>query len=220
MATWIAHMRIAEHFMKMHPELNNKTFLVGNIGPDCGVPNEDWSRFTPDTNITHWKTGEKKSTIDAEGFRQSYLQQEKDEKYPFYLGYYFHLLTDIEWTKLYDRKMQEPLYEKGLAADKNFIWTAKKDWYGQDHVYLQTHKDSVFHREFSIIDDFPNIYFDFYPDNAFTRQVKYITEFYLSANEDPDRDFPFLSKEEMNDFVNSAIKTLEDAANANGLIEI
>jgi len=49
MATWITHMRIAEHFMKRYKELNNAIFLVGNLGPDCGVPNEDWSIFTPET---------------------------------------------------------------------------------------------------------------------------------------------------------------------------
>jgi len=85
MATWIAHMRIAEYFMDNYASLNNTAFLVGNIGPDCGVPNNDWSQFTPDGNITHWKTGDK-STIDAEGFRRIYLQA-KYEKYPFFMGY-------------------------------------------------------------------------------------------------------------------------------------
>lgn len=207
MATWIAHMRIAEYFMQNNSLLNNEMFLVGNIGPDCGVPNEDWSHFTPDTSITHWKTGEKKTTIDADGFKQSYLQS-KDEKYPFYLGYYFHLVTDIEWAKLFERKKQEPLYADGLNADSKFIWTIKKDWYGQDHVYLQEHKESIFFTEFSKIDEFPNVYFDFYPDNAFTRQIKYITNFYLQANENPNRLFPFLSKSEMDDFVRNTINVL------------
>ena len=39
-------MRIAEHFMNINTNLNNKEFFVGNIGPDCGVPNEDWSQIT------------------------------------------------------------------------------------------------------------------------------------------------------------------------------
>lgn len=68
MATWVAHMRIANHFMKTHEHLNNIQFLAGNIGPDCGVPNEDWSRFTPDKTMTHWqKAGH--DTIDADGFK-------------------------------------------------------------------------------------------------------------------------------------------------------
>ena len=51
MATWIAHMRIAEHFMKKDAALDNALFLVGNIGPDCGVPNEDWSVLRPISSL-------------------------------------------------------------------------------------------------------------------------------------------------------------------------
>lgn len=206
MATWIAHMRIAEYFMHRYEQLNNAEFLVGNIGPDCGVPNEDWSAFTPDKKVTHWMTGGGKD-IDADDFWEKYLRS-KDGRYPFYLGYYFHLLTDIEWSKLYDRKKLEPIYADGLNSDKGFIWTIKKDWYGQDHLYLQRNPDSVFFSVFAKIAEFPNVYFDFYPANAFIRQVKYITDFYLSADENPERDFPYLSKEEMDDFVEHTIGKL------------
>jgi len=210
MATWIAHMRIAEHFMETYAALNNIQFLVGNIGPDCGVPNEDWSSFTPDTSISHWqRSSNSKTTIDAEDFKHNYLTKATcDDKYPFYMGYYFHLLADIEWSGLFHRKKQEPVYSEGLCIDSDFIWTIKKDWYGQDHVYLQEHKNSVFYRIFSKIDEFPNEYFDFYPDNAFIRQIKYITEFYLNAKEDPNREFPYLSKKEMDIYVNEAIETI------------
>ena len=33
MATWIAHMRIAEHIMNLDEKLNNNEFLVGNLAP-------------------------------------------------------------------------------------------------------------------------------------------------------------------------------------------
>ena len=71
MATWIAHMRIAEYFMNHNEHLNNNEFLVGNLGPDCGVPNEDWSKFTPDNKVTHWKLDGK--NIDAEDFKNKYV---------------------------------------------------------------------------------------------------------------------------------------------------
>jgi len=117
------------------------------------------------------------------------------------------LLTDIEWNKLYEKKKSEPIYAEGLNADKNFIWTIKKDWYGQDRVYLQENKESVFFTKFSQINEFPNVYFDFYPDVAFIRQIKYITNWYLSEfeNENPNRPFPFLSKDEMDNFINNTI---------------
>ena len=213
MATWIAHIRIAEHFMNKYDELNNTTFLVGNFGPDCGVPNEDWSKFTPDGHMTHWKTDGK--TINAEGFKEAHMQV-KDEKYPFYLGYYFHLLTDIEWNKWFERKRKEPVCAEGLETDKKFIWTIKKDWYGQDRLYLQGHRDSVFFTKFVKIDDFPNKYLEYYPDNAFTRQVKYISSWYMEGfeSENPDREFPFLSKAEMDNFVESTILILEEMYSA------
>jgi hypothetical protein len=208
MATWVSHMRIAEHFMKKDERLNNVRFLVGNIGPDCGVPNEDWSAFTPDTNVTHWQTAGK-DTIDADDFRSKYLKTH-DEKYPFYLGYYFHLLTDRAWSGFFKRKKEEPAYAEGLSRDKNFIWTIKKDWYGQDHLFLRDHSDFVFYRLFAKIDAFPNEYFDFYPDNAFTDRIKYITGFYLSSHEDPDRVFTYLTKQEMDGFVEATIHDIEN----------
>jgi len=211
MATWISHMRIADYFMKHYPELNNIQFLVGNIGPDCGVPNEDWSVFTPSTQITHWNKGELKSEIDVEGFKKAYLQN-KDEKYPFYLGYYFHLLTDIEWSKFISIKKNEPLYAEGMEIDKvKFIWTAKKDWYGLDHVFLQEHGDFVFFTHFSKINEFPNLYLDYYSNDAFIRQIKYITEFYFNGikEEDPNREFIYMSKDEMNNFVESTIDIIK-----------
>lgn len=206
MATWIAHMRIAEAFMEKYPVLCNDEFLVGNIGPDCGVPNEDWSSFTPDKYISHWMPDKK--NIDAEDFRKRYLAGDTSE--PFLTGYYFHLLADIEWGKLYARKRGEKIYAEGLARDPNFIWTIKKDWYGQDHLYLKRNPGHVFFTRFVKISEFENRFFDFYPPEAFTRQIHYISGFYQSAEEDESRKFPFLRKEEMDGFVESAVIEIED----------
>jgi len=206
MATWIAHMRIAEHFMKNEERLNNNEFLVGNIGPDCGVPNEDWSEFTPDTQFTHWKLDGK--NIDAEDFRVKYINA-GNEVNPFFIGYYFHLLTDIAWEMFYSKKALEPIYYVGLNADAQFIWTIKNDWYGQDHLYLERNPESIFFRNFQHIHEFDNVYINIFPKDAFTKRVKYITDFYLSTKEVVDRDFPFLSKDEMDSFVIDTIAYLE-----------
>jgi len=207
MATWIAHMRVAECLMRNHPELDNDDFLVGNIGPDCGVPNEDWSAFTPDKQVSHWMTDGK--NIDAADFLRQYKPLMASN--PFYTGYYFHLLTDIEWSKLFLRKKLEPLHAEGFAKDKGFIWTIKKDWYGQDHLYVKANPQSIFHTRFARIQQFNNTYFDFYPANAFTRQIKYITNFYQTAEEDGSRPFPYLSKAEMDAFVAETAAAIEKA---------
>lgn len=67
MATWITHFRIAENILKVREDLDTEAFVVGNIGPDSGVPNEDWSNFDPPKIITHWYCKNDKS-INSEGF--------------------------------------------------------------------------------------------------------------------------------------------------------
>lgn len=54
MGTWISHLRIAENFLVEHPELDHTLFTIGNLAPDSGVPNEDWSQFDPPKEQTHF----------------------------------------------------------------------------------------------------------------------------------------------------------------------
>ncbi len=205
MATWIAHLRIAEELARRNPDLDDDRFYVGNIGPDCGVPNADWSAFTPDTAVSHWKVS---GTIDADGFRQAHLDAEPaGPRRLFYLGYWVHLVTDILWGEFLTEKKKTPAYAP-LKEDRNFIWTIKKDWYGHDVLYLRAHPESVFFRRFAPIESFPNEYLDYYPADAFSRQIQYITGYYLNYAEPLDRPFPFLSLQEMDDFVAGAADQL------------
>ena len=207
MASWIAHMRVAAHFMRLYPELNNKEFLVGNIAPDGGVPNPGGVTFTPDKRVTHFHTSDS-LRYDVRRFSDEYLRG-RDERYSFYMGYLFHLLTDRSFSQWYACKKKEPLYAEGLARDPKFIWEIKRDWYGQDCLYLQSHPEFVFFTLFAPIESFPNVYFDFFPPEAFTWHVRRITDFFLEKKEDPGRDFPYLSKEEMDGIVRDAIEAIE-----------
>jgi len=99
LATWGLHIRIAEKVLFRNKDLDIESFLVGNIGPDCGVPNEDRSAFSPPTEISHWKTGINKS-INPDEFVCEHLKKifnDHKEK-SFLLGYYSHLLTDVEFS--------------------------------------------------------------------------------------------------------------------------
>ena len=40
MATWIAHLRIAENLLELIPNLDAGQFAIGNIAPDAGIPDE------------------------------------------------------------------------------------------------------------------------------------------------------------------------------------
>ena len=109
-------------------------------------------------------------------------------------------------------KKKEPVYAADLAKDEGFIGTVKKDWYGQDHVYLQEHPESVFFGIFSKIESFENVFLDYFPQDAFIRQIQHITNFYLTGEEDKNRDFPYLSKKEMDRFLEETVRVIEDLA--------
>ena len=206
MATWIAHLRIAEHFMNKYPKLNCDEFLVGNIAPDCGVLDEN-GMFTPSKKITHWLTED--IVMDAEGFRAKHLDLD-DLRCNFYLGYYFHLITDNEWMKLYRKKMLEPAYVEGFKKYTDFTTIMKEDWYGQDQLYLMRNPGCVFFTRFTHIEKIDNIYFEDFGFDIFTNKVKEIAEYYLNAQEDENREFKYLSKMEMDLFVENTISLLDE----------
>jgi hypothetical protein len=45
MASWIVHLRVTDKLLDQIPDLSPVEFVIGNIAPDSGVPNEDWSAF-------------------------------------------------------------------------------------------------------------------------------------------------------------------------------
>ncbi len=204
MATWIAHLRIADNLNKKITIQNRIPFIIGNIGPDCGVPNEDWSKFDPPADISHWRN-DKTREIEHEDFYTKYCSKNYDD---FYLGYYVHLLTDDLWGKLvYKKKKIE--YAEEMKNDSNFIWTMKDDWYDLDKKYLN---DSILesYELFRNVKEFPNIYFDFYPANAFIRQIGYISSFYESRDRHLIKEYKYLFESEMDDFVDQATKEIEE----------
>lgn len=212
MATWIAHLRIAENLLNKY-DFEIKPFLVGNIAPDSGVPNEDWSEFNPPKNITHWTN--KDGRIEPEIFFDKYIRHqnftENKHKYSFLMGYYFHLIADTEWLKMHNKKKDELSYKEKLKKDPNFIWTIKKDWYGLDFKYLKDNPTSMFFEEFIHIVDIKD-YLDYFPDGAFERQTKYIINYYLNGKPNLDRPFIYLTEGNMDEYVLNTTKVIEKVA--------
>ncbi|WIV11531.1 hypothetical protein [Proteiniborus sp. MB09-C3] len=210
MATWIAHLRVAENILKKY-KFEVEPFLVGNIGPDSGVPNEDWSQFDPPKKITHWKDEEGK--INADAFYEEYIRDDKlsdnRERNSFLIGYYFHLIADIEWDKIVKRLKENLIYKERLENDPSFIWTVKEDWYGLDFKYLNENLESVFFKKFIHIQDVPD-YLDYFPKGAIEKQTKYIRDYYLNEKPDFNREFEYLTKEEMDNYVVSTTKIIEE----------
>ena len=60
MASWIIHLRIADELLRHLGPVDETAFIFGNLAPDSGVPNEDWSAFYPPTSVSHFKRKKKK----------------------------------------------------------------------------------------------------------------------------------------------------------------
>lgn len=210
MATWGLHIRIAEGLLNRGYDFDEESFLVGNIGPDCGMPNEDWSKFEPPTEVSHWSDKGKKN-IFADKFYNAYLDKEVNDRKEksFLFGYYTHLLTDIEFKKLVSKKQKEDINYQRLKTDKKFIWTIKEDWYDLDHLYFRDNPESIFFRVFQNIKHFPD-YLDYYPKGAIIQRIKYITEFYQNPSENLDREYKYLTKEEMNSFLDKTLDFIDN----------
>ena len=80
MGTWISHLRIAENLLSHFPELDEVTFAFGNLSPDSGIPNADWTEFDPPKEITHFlRTGEGEGEIHDLVYYEQYLLNIKPE---------------------------------------------------------------------------------------------------------------------------------------------
>lgn len=211
MATWMVHFRIAENLLNLGITTTENEFVVGNIGPDCGLPDKESNSFVPPKQITHFKVDNK---INASSFIEQYLERDDinfmNPKFSFYLGYYVHLLTDLEWSKLHAEKKKEPIYQKILGT-ADYASIIKRDWYGVDFVYLKENNDNIFNRVFQSIKEFPD-YLDFFPANQISIQINRITEFYLGSSFnfvlDPTYKFEYLTPDEADHFVEAATKKI------------
>ena len=205
MASWMVHLRIADILLDRIPDLCPTEFIVGNIAPDSGVPNADWSVFTPSTTISHFRTPRHKKA-DPICFAQKYFTTQQcnaymPDEFSFYLGYLVHLMTDVAWSNniLYPAKER---FADEWAADSNAcIWRMKEDWYDLDFMYLRDHPNF---RAFRIYQDaigFENRFMEEFATDAFENRRQYITGFYLAGKDSLDRHYPYLTKDEMDSFV-------------------
>lgn len=207
MATWVTHFRIAEEFIKRNLPVSKIDFLVGSVGPDCGLIGDDGSPVPP-KEITHFMI---ENNINAESFYKQYLADKIDTLSPkesYYIGYYFHLLTDEEWIKFTDHKKNEKVFENILNTPQ-YTPLVKKDWYGLDFLYLSKNKESIFFTDFQHIEEFPE-YLNFYPSGQTIKQIKNITRFYHSSSISKDHEFIYLTPIEIDFFVKNTILLLKE----------
>ena len=215
MASWMVHLRIADRLLDRISGLSPVEFIMGNIAPDSGIPNEDWTAFKPSTKISHFRTdnGTAKKEIDLNGYIARYFTPEHrkgyDEKaYSFFLGYYVHLLTDCLWSDQIATPTQQR-FSSLFAENRSRAWElVKNDWYDLDFLYLKKHPGFRAFRVYLGAVGFRNTYMDIFSEDAFDNRREYITNFYLQENYGLDRAYPYLTEAEVEGFVNRAVDSI------------
>jgi len=215
MASWIVHLRIAENLLQLIDGLEAGKFAVGNIAPDSGIPDEKWEKFSPDPSVTHFVdvSSAYRKLADMEFYRRYLLPLRGSTDtalVSFQMGYFFHLITDNLWSEKIGVPTMQRLSAE-FAADKDFIWEVKKDWYGLDYIYIRDHPNCLFWRVF--LDAKPETGgLEFLPLEAVRQRVAYIQQYYQHTEEEVkkayNRPYVYLSGPEMDRFVDESTRQL------------
>jgi hypothetical protein len=216
MATWIAHLRIAEGLLERIQGLDAAQFAIGNVAPDSGIPEDEGrTKFNPSVQVTHFQNPDSPTRDQAEmDFYHRYLRDIHPISDPlhfsFRLGYFCHIVTDGLWSRKVGRTAKER-FPREFESDPNFIWTVKDNWYGLDFLYVRSHPDCLFWRIF--LDAQPAAAdLDFLPAEALTQQLAYIKEYY--QRRDPEIEtmiqtpYVYFTQPEMDAFVNETVDDL------------
>ena len=220
MASWMVHLRIADELLKHISNIDETAFVMGNIAPDSGVPSEDWKEYYPPKQVSHFKTksgDEIFFDLDAycnKYFNENLIKEYSLKEFSFFLGYYVHLLTDVQWTKTVyiDLVTSHP---QEVSEDKNkLIWAAKGDWYDLDFLYLEQHPDF---KAFSIYENavnYDNSFMDLFSKDAFENRRQYICGFYHSDNHgELQREYTYLTPEQADQFVITTVQWIIEREN-------
>jgi hypothetical protein len=205
MGTWICHLRVAEKLLETWTDLDGTAFAFGNLAPDSGIPNHDWTVFDPPKEITHFlHRGEGESKIrDLEFYRAHLQHQPRTDvaEFSYRLGYYAHLITDRLWTRLLNPGMKRAA--AALFETRGFdAWSElKRDWYDLDHRFVRAHPESLFWRTIAA-HPVPDVTLELAPRSALVAQMAYIRDFYASDEaRDLERVYLHLNEASMTRFV-------------------
>ena len=208
MASWIVHLRVAEQILKELPQLEDESFYIGNLAPDCGIPTGEDNHFEPPQKVTHFLADKGKASADPERFYREYVVDCKSEHKSFLLGYYSHLHTDLLWSYLVAIPVKKRFSDE-LISDKKLFWkNVKKDWYGLDHDYLVENPNFSGYRAVCSVTDIDQSALDFYPEGAIMLQMGNIQRFYNENDFETGRTGRYMTKSEMDDFVKKAAEEI------------
>ena len=220
MGTYISHFRIAESLLIALENLEDQAFLFGNLAPDSGTPNEDWSHFNPPRTITHFLgPGEGEGEGEGEGkikdmeFRRQYMlgtdAGKEDCCYSFFLGYFFHLVCDTLWSS-WIVKASILQYESIIREKEANAWSEiRQDWHDLDRKYFRDHSQLEIWRLMKSLHNPPEC-LEYLPQEVMRQQMDYIEHVYLKPKEGKrlDRGYPYLAEATMDRFVKESTQII------------
>lgn len=218
MASWMVHLRVADKLLDLIPDISPVAFIVGNLAPDSGIPNDDNVTFTPDISVSHF--GVKSGKDNADAFVSKYFTPTQrigysEDAYAFYLGYLTHLLTDLLWAQ----QIARPSFRQFLGGEPPYptesIRPIKDDWYDLDRKYLRDRPGFRAFRAYLGAVGFRNCFMEEFSEDAFENRRQYITDFYLQPADGLDRAYPYLTESRMNAFVDGSVREISDILHRN-----
>ena len=219
MGTWISHFRVAKRLLGALPGLglagiDAQVSVIGDVAPDSGRPNHDWTTFDPPKSVTHFlQPGEDEGRIRDLAFYRGYMRplDTQTPRFSFMLGYFVHLVTDNLWMHFIGEDTQAA-FNSEFAQDRAATWErVKDDWYGLDHKYLRDHPGNVFER-YVVAAPNPPSPFAFLPTDALAYRLDDLRESYSAPGEFVlDRNYPYLAEATMD-------RVVEDRADAIGTL--
>lgn len=192
MANWLTHCAIADEILRQMPDIDRIGLVAGSIAPDCNVENADWTAFDPPREVTHFMTGDKKTSADLDGFRARYVAGRafaSEEERAFFLGYWAHLAADVLFMRFirdearlkncFQRIRGVPEMQKAMEGRPETFDTLKAvlgkanvlaDIAAFERACLARTPDASYTTVLPLIDEFPR-YFDLLPAGAIARKI-------------------------------------------------
>lgn len=207
LATWLAHLRIAQKVKERIPGIILPYLMIGSIAPDSGIPDESFRNYDPPKEITHFSSIEEgKRNIDLDVFFEKYLATSKiitrsDSTRSFLWGYYFHLIADKIWIDKY-LLPNKKLYDTENHQDKDFIEVMRNEIYALDFMYLQQNGGEIIQRFKNTKVDI-NFFNEFKPSYIYECQ-KRIADYYENDQYTLVGEYRFYDLDKIEEFISEA----------------
>ncbi len=215
MANWITHTIVADILFERYSNLDERAFCIGNVAPDCNMPRG--KDFIPSREITHFMDGDDKLSARYDLFFEKYISGRSfssNEEYSFLLGYYAHLITDVEYmrfcrdekqlSRMFSRiRKNSKMAEMIAGGEENFMTLRNAfgktriffDIISMENEYLKTNPDCSYNRILRNIDFFPN-YLDIFTENHYAEKISMMLAEYDRTSDIAENGFLFFTKEE------------------------